>query len=71
MELVMLGTGAADGWPNPFCTCESCSGALENGSVRGHTAALLDNRILWTADPKFPVPLRDTAEPSPVSHTFC
>ncbi len=22
---VLLGTGSADGWPNPFCTCASCT----------------------------------------------
>ena len=21
MEVVLLGTGSADGWPNAFCTC--------------------------------------------------
>ncbi|MDI9914028.1 bifunctional adenosylcobinamide kinase/adenosylcobinamide-phosphate guanylyltransferase [Rhodococcus sp. IEGM 1379] len=54
MELVMLGTGAADGWPNPFCTCESCKSAISTGSVRGQTAALVDNRILLDCGPEVP-----------------
>ncbi|MBB1048698.1 cobalamin biosynthesis protein CobU, partial [Dietzia cercidiphylli] len=35
MEVVLLGTGAADGWPNPFCRCDSCLDALRRGEVRG------------------------------------
>jgi adenosylcobinamide kinase/adenosylcobinamide-phosphate guanylyltransferase len=54
MELLMLGTGAADGWPNPFCECTSCTAALASGTVRGHTAALLDNRILLDCGPEVP-----------------
>lgn len=54
MELLMLGTGAADGWPNPFCECTSCAAALASGTVRGHTAALLDNRILLDCGPEVP-----------------
>lgn len=54
MELVMLGTGAADGWPNPFCTCHSCTAALVSGAVRGHTAALVDGRLLVDCGPEVP-----------------
>ncbi len=54
MELVMLGTGAADGWPNPFCTCPSCLAALSSETIRGHTAALVDNRILLDCGPEVP-----------------
>lgn len=52
MELVLLGTGAADGWPNPFCTCPSVLAALSSGTIRGHTAALVDNRILLDCGPE-------------------
>lgn len=54
MELLLLGTGAADGWPNPFCECTSCIAALAIGTVRGHTAALVDNRILLDCGPEVP-----------------
>jgi adenosylcobinamide kinase/adenosylcobinamide-phosphate guanylyltransferase len=36
----LLGTGSADGWPNPFCTCASCDAQRSAGVVRGQTAAL-------------------------------
>ena len=25
MQVRLLGTGSADGWPNPFCACGSCT----------------------------------------------
>ena len=46
MEVVLLGTGAADGWPNPFCRCGSCGGARRLGVVRGQTSALVDDELL-------------------------
>ena len=54
MDIVLLGTGSADGWPNPFCDCESCEAARRDGLVRGHTAALLDSRILIDCGPDVP-----------------
>ncbi|MFC4604868.1 bifunctional adenosylcobinamide kinase/adenosylcobinamide-phosphate guanylyltransferase [Rhodococcus kronopolitis] len=54
MELVLLGTGAADGWPNPFCTCASCSLAAERGEIRGQTAALVDDVLLLDCGPEAP-----------------
>jgi adenosylcobinamide kinase/adenosylcobinamide-phosphate guanylyltransferase len=42
----MLGTGSADGWPNPWCRCASCSAAAAAGVLRGQTSALLDDRLL-------------------------
>lgn len=50
----MLGSGAADGWPNPFCHCASCEAARVDGEVRGHTAALIDGRILLDLGPDVP-----------------
>ncbi len=41
MEVRLLGTGSADGWPNPFCTCGSCEAQRAAGIVRGQTSALL------------------------------
>ena len=54
MEVLVLGTGAADGWPNPFCGCASCSDARDRGAVRRPTAALLGERILLDAGPAVP-----------------
>lgn len=42
----MLGTGSADGWPNPWCSCASCAAASAAGVLRGQTSALLDDRVL-------------------------
>lgn len=53
-EVLLLGTGAADGWPNPFCRCASCATALARGEVRGQTAALVDDRLLLDCGPETP-----------------
>lgn len=50
-DLVILGTGAADGWPSPFCTCLSCADMRGRRQVRTPTAALLDDVILIDAGP--------------------
>ncbi|MFC9787540.1 bifunctional adenosylcobinamide kinase/adenosylcobinamide-phosphate guanylyltransferase [Rhodococcus sp. NPDC127528] len=54
MEVVLLGTGAADGWPNPFCGCASCRSALERGQIRAQTAALVDDVLLLDCGPEVP-----------------
>lgn len=54
MEVVLLGTGAADGWPNPFCHCASCEDARRRGEVRGQTAALVDDELLIDCGPEVP-----------------
>ncbi len=54
MEVLLLGTGSADGWPNPFCTCATCATALADGEVRGQTAALVDGRVLLDCGPEAP-----------------
>ena len=54
MEIVLLGTGASDGWPNPFCDCASCTWARSAGVVRGQTAALVDNTLLLDCGPEAP-----------------
>lgn len=54
MQVVVLGTGAADGWPNPFCTCSSCAALRAEGLVRGQTAALVDGVLLLDCGPETP-----------------
>jgi adenosylcobinamide kinase / adenosylcobinamide-phosphate guanylyltransferase len=54
MQVVALGTGAADGWPNPFCTCSSCAALRAEGLVRGQTAALVDGVLLLDCGPETP-----------------
>lgn len=51
MEILLLGTGSADGWPNPFCRCTSCTSATQ---VRGQTAALVDGVLLLDCGPEVP-----------------
>jgi adenosylcobinamide kinase/adenosylcobinamide-phosphate guanylyltransferase len=50
----LLGTGSADGWPNPFCTCASCADARHTGQVRGQTGALVDDVVLIDCGPEIP-----------------
>jgi len=54
MRLRFLGTGASDGWPNPWCTCRSCAAAVADGVLRGQTSALLDDRLLLDIGPDGP-----------------
>ena len=53
-EVLVLGTGAADGWPSPFCECLSCEDMRSRHRVRTPTAALLDDIILIDAGPTVP-----------------
>ena len=69
MEILLLGTGAADGWPNPFCTCASCASALASGDVRGQSSALVDGRLMLDCGPEAPrAALRHGASLSGVRH---
>ncbi len=54
MDLTVLGTGSADGWPNPHCGCAACAGARRDGVLRGQSAALLDGRLLLDCGPDTP-----------------
>src|SRR3954453_6853667 len=51
VRIRVLGSGAADGWPNPWCGCASCAAALEQGVVRGQTSVLVDDRLLIDLGP--------------------
>jgi len=46
MEITLLGTAGASGWPHPFCNCASCAAAYAEGEIRSHTAALIDGVLL-------------------------
>jgi phosphoribosyl 1,2-cyclic phosphate phosphodiesterase len=54
MELLLLGTGAAEGWPAPCCDCPHCEEARRRGgrNIRARSAALLDDdlKIDWGSD---------------------
>lgn len=52
MDVLVLGTGSADGWPNPFCRCASCSAERRDGRVRGQTSALVDGGLLLDCGPE-------------------
>jgi phosphoribosyl 1,2-cyclic phosphate phosphodiesterase len=44
MELLLLGTAAAEGWPAPFCECFVCEQARKRGgpNLRSRSGALID-----------------------------
>jgi adenosylcobinamide kinase / adenosylcobinamide-phosphate guanylyltransferase len=54
VNLTVLGSGSADGWPNPHCGCASCASARTCGTLRGQTAALLDGVLLLDCGPETP-----------------
>lgn len=54
MRITLLGTGSADGWPNPFCRCRSCSTERSAGRSRRPSAALVDGSVLIDAGPTTP-----------------
>ncbi|MGZ4444505.1 MAG: bifunctional adenosylcobinamide kinase/adenosylcobinamide-phosphate guanylyltransferase [Nocardioidaceae bacterium] len=54
MDVLLLGTGSADGWPNPFCGCASCTTERSAGRARGQTAALVDETLLLDCGPETP-----------------
>ena len=54
MDVRLLGTGSADGWPNPFCSCASCTSERLAGRLRGQTAALVDDVLLLDCGPETP-----------------
>ncbi len=54
MRVRLLGTGASDGWPDPWCRCASCTAAREQGVLRGQTGVLVDDRVLLDLGPELP-----------------
>lgn len=54
MRVRLLGTGASNGWPDPWCSCPSCAAATAQGVLRGQTGALVDDRLLLDLGPELP-----------------
>lgn len=54
MRITLLGTGSADGWPNPFCRCASCTAERAEGRSRRPSAALVDDVVLIDCGPTTP-----------------
>jgi len=54
MQVRLLGTGSADGWPNPFCGCASCESVRADRVVRAQTSALVDDVLLLDCGPETP-----------------
>lgn len=54
MDILLLGTAAAEGWPAPWCRCTHCENARRRGgpNLRSRSGALLDNdlKIDYNAD---------------------
>lgn len=53
MQVTYLGTGAAEGIPAVFCTCEVCNHARQNGgpNVRSRSSLLVDDALLIDITP--------------------
>lgn len=51
MRVRLLGTGAADGWPNPWCRCPSCQSERNAGRFRSRTAIIVDDVLLCDLGP--------------------
>jgi len=54
MDVLVVGSGSADGWPNPFCACASCTTERHAGRVRGQTSVLVDGTLLLDCGPETP-----------------
>lgn len=53
MVITFLGTAAAEGYPNPFCSCENCerARALGGPSLRKRSAVLINDDLLIDLGP--------------------
>jgi phosphoribosyl 1,2-cyclic phosphate phosphodiesterase len=47
MQICILGTAAAEGWPAPFCVCDACEEARKRGgsNLRTRAGALIDGDL--------------------------
>lgn len=46
VEVLLLGTGGSRGWPEPGCTCASCSLAVRSRTARAPDSAVVDGVLL-------------------------
>lgn len=53
MRVVLLGTGSADGVPNPWCDCATCADQAPRGR-RAPTSVLVDGRLQLDSGPEAP-----------------
>jgi adenosylcobinamide kinase/adenosylcobinamide-phosphate guanylyltransferase len=47
----VLGSGASDGWPNPWCSCTSCTAARSQGVQRTQSSVLIDDHVVIDLGP--------------------
>lgn len=52
MRIVLLGTGSADGLPNPWCECPTCTDQRSRRERRSPTSVLVDGRLLLDCGPE-------------------
>ena len=71
MRIDLLGTGSADGWPNPFCRCASCDTERADGYARRPSSALVDGAVLIDCGPTTPhLPAGSKATLADVEHVL-
>ncbi|MCD6120693.1 MAG: hypothetical protein J7K04_02500 [Spirochaetales bacterium] len=48
MKILFLGTGSAEGYPSPFCSCSNCKEARSEGgkSLRLRSSLMIDNDLM-------------------------
>lgn len=48
INITVLGSGAGEGYPDPFCSCQNCSYARSRGgrNLRDNSAVLIDGRLM-------------------------
>lgn len=46
LQVVLLGTGSDNGWPDPLCGCAACATLLAQRMVRAPSSALVDGCLL-------------------------
>lgn len=51
---MLLGTGAADGWPSAWCPKPCCTDLIASSDLRTPTSALIDRRLLIDPGPESP-----------------
>ena len=73
MEIMFLGTAAAEGWPGVFCSCDYCKKARELGgkNIRTRSSVLIEKDILVDIPPDtYMHGLRYNIDLSQIKHLF-